>query len=99
MNPLNRKKQPGDRQFESLSPISCGFLLPQRKEGRTMRKTKEREGDSTLAVDLEKLAGMLSCGTATARQIGEAAGARIVMERRVLYSVTKVQKYLELIAT
>ena len=63
-----------------------------------MRKTKEREVDSLLAVNLETLAGMLSCGTATARQIGEAAEARIVMGRRVLYSVSKVKKYLELIA-
>ena len=63
-----------------------------------MRKTKERDVNHVLAVDLETLAGMLSCGTATARQIGEAAEARVTMGRRVLYSVSKIQKYLDAIA-
>ncbi len=38
---------------------------------------------------------MLSCGHATARKIGEQAGARIVIGRRVLYSVEKVKEYLK----
>jgi len=38
---------------------------------------------------------MLSCGRATARKIGEQAGARIEIGRRVLYSVDAVKKYLE----
>ena len=37
---------------------------------------------------------MLSCGRATARKIGEQAGAKIVIGRRVLYSIEKVKKYL-----
>ena len=37
---------------------------------------------------------MLSCGHATARKIGEQAGAKIVIGRRVLYSVEKVKNYL-----
>ncbi|MCC8046138.1 MAG: hypothetical protein LIP12_11690 [Clostridiales bacterium] len=65
-----------------------------------MKKTKEHDIDSSqlLALDIERLAGMLSCGTATARQIGEDAGARIMVGRRVLYSVNKVKKYLDSIA-
>ena len=63
-----------------------------------MRKTKERETNQLLAVDIDKLSGMLSCGQATARQIGEDAGARIIIGRRVLYSVSKVERYLEAIA-
>ena len=63
-----------------------------------MRKTKERETDQLLAVDIDKLSGMLSYGQATARQIGEDAGARIMIGRRVLYSVSKVERYLEAIA-
>ena len=55
-----------------------------------MRKTKERETDQLLAVDIDKLSGMLSCGQATARQIGEDAGARIMIGRRVLYSVSEL---------
>lgn len=63
-----------------------------------MKKTKDRETDRLLSVDVEKLAAMLSCGQATAKKIGEEAGARIVIGRRVLYSVSKIQKYIEKMA-
>ncbi len=63
-----------------------------------MRRTKERETEQLLAVDIEKLSAMLSCGQASARKIGEDAGARVEIGRRVLYSVSKVSKYLEDIA-
>ena len=64
-----------------------------------MRQTKERESSLRLAVDSRALrAALLSCGQMTARKIGEDAGARIVIGRRVLYSVQKVEKYLEAIA-
>lgn len=43
---------------------------------------------------IEGLSAMLSCGRATARKIGEQAGAKIVIGRRVLYSIEKVKKYL-----
>ena len=38
------------------------------------------------------------CGKTTARQIGEASGAKITIGRRVLYSVSKVERYVEAIA-
>ena len=60
-----------------------------------MRKTKARDTDLVLAVDIERLAAMLSCGHTTARKIGEEANAKIVVGRRVLYSVNKVQSYLK----
>ena len=63
-----------------------------------MRQTKERESDLRLAVDIDGLAALLSCGQATARKIAVDAGARIIIGRRVLYSVKKVEKYLEAIA-
>lgn len=63
-----------------------------------MNKTMAREADNALAVDIDKLSAMLSCGHATARKIGEQAEARIVIGRRVLYSVEKVQKYIQLLA-
>ena len=50
-----------------------------------MRQTKERESNLRLAVDIDGLAALLSCGQMTARKIGEDAGARIVIGRRVLY--------------
>lgn len=60
-----------------------------------MNKTTQRKSDQQITVDVEKLAGMLSCGRATARKIGEQAGAKITIGRRVLYSVDAVKKYLE----
>lgn len=63
-----------------------------------MNKTKTRNPDYLIAVDIDKLSAMLSCGHATARKIGEQAEARILIGRRVLYSVSKVQKYLELMS-
>lgn len=63
-----------------------------------MNKTFNRNDPDVIAVDIEKLAAILSCGCATARKIGEQAEARIFIGRRVLYSVNKVQKYLDSIA-
>ena len=57
-----------------------------------MKQTKERKADKMLAVNIEGLAAMLSCGEATARKIGEDASAKIMVGRRVLYSVSKVEK-------
>ena len=57
-----------------------------------MRQTTQREAARLLAADIDRLAAMLSCGQATARKIGEDAGARILIGRRVLYSVDRVQR-------
>lgn len=62
-----------------------------------MKKTTERETTEQIAVDIQKLSAMLSCGLATARKIGEQAGAKIIIGRRVLYSVDKVRNYLDCI--
>lgn len=59
-----------------------------------MNKTKCRKTDQSITVDIEKLSAMLSCGHATARKIGQQAGARIVIGRRVLYSVERIKSYL-----
>ena len=50
-----------------------------------MNKTKIRATEQPIAVDIEGL---------SARKIGEQAGAKIVIGRRVLYSIEKVKKYL-----
>lgn len=63
-----------------------------------MNKTHKIEASTIIAVDIDGLAKMLSCGHATARKIAEQAGARVEIGRRVLYMVSKVQKYLEDIA-
>ena len=59
-----------------------------------MNKTKIRATEQPIAVDIEGLSARLSCGRASARKIGEQAGAKIVIGRRVLYSIEKVKKYL-----
>lgn len=63
-----------------------------------MNKTFNRNDPDVIAVDIEKLSAILSCGCATARKIGEQAEARIFIGRRILYSVNKVRKYLDSIA-
>ena len=60
-----------------------------------MRKTALRDCDYLITVDVRTLAAMLSCGVTTARKVGEQAGARIQIGRRVLYSVDAVKKYLK----
>ena len=63
-----------------------------------MNKTIRRNEPDIIAVDIDKLSAILSCGHATARKIGEQAEARIYIGRRVLYSVSKIQKYLDAIS-
>ena len=60
-----------------------------------MNKMANRQTEHPITVDIEHLAAMHPCGHATARKIGEQAGAKIVIGRRVLYSVDKVKKYVE----
>ena len=59
-----------------------------------MNKTLLRETNQQIAVDIERLSAMLSCGRATARKVGEQAEAIICIGRRLLYSVDKVRQYL-----
>ena len=51
-----------------------------------------------LTANTETLAECLDCGRATAVKIGEAAGARITIGKRVLWNVHKVQEYLDGVA-
>lgn len=52
-----------------------------------------------LALDTTDLMQVLSCGRSTAVEIGEAAGARIQIGKRVLWNVEIIQSYLDSIAT
>lgn len=49
-------------------------------------------------VDTNGLQAMLSSGRKTAVSVGNAAGARIQVGRRVLWNVKKIQKYLDTIS-
>lgn len=50
------------------------------------------------SVDTKELQEMLSCGRVTAVQIGNNAGAKIQIGRRVLWNVRKVNAYLDSIS-
>lgn len=62
-----------------------------------MRKTSNymSENRGQLAVGIDELKEMLSCGRTTAEQIGKDAEAIIKVGRRKLYHTAKIQKYLE----
>ena len=49
-----------------------------------MRKTTEYKIENRLAVDIEGLMAMLSCGEVTAKKIADYAEARVIIGRRVL---------------
>ena len=67
-----------------------------------MRATSKNENIKNLdkiCVDTNELMSLLSCGRTTAVQIGGQAGARIEIGKRLLWNISKVQKYLDTIAT
>jgi|UniRef100_UPI004027141F hypothetical protein len=65
-----------------------------------MRATKKSEMVmNQVAVTTENLQNILDCGRPTAVEIGTLAKARVEIGRRVLWNVSKVQKYLDTIAT
>ena len=65
-----------------------------------MRATKKSEMImNQVAVTTENLQNILDCGRPTAVEIGTLAKARVEICRRVLGNVSKVQKYLDTIAT
>lgn len=63
-----------------------------------MNKPNRQEIENPIAVDIEKLSAMLSCGHATARKIGAEAGAEIRINRRVLFNVKKIREYIDSIS-
>ena len=67
-----------------------------------MRATNQNESiisQDRLAVTMERLQNILDCGRPTAVEIGTLAKARVEVGRRVLWNISKVQKYLDMIAT
>ena len=69
-------------------------------EERKMQKTKISKEilENKKTVDTLGLQSMLSCGRKSAVDIGMAAKAKITVGRRVLWSVTRIEKYLESIS-
>lgn len=65
-----------------------------------MRATQKSEMVmNQVAVTTENLQNILDCGRPTAVEIGKLAKARVEIGRRVLWNVSKVQKYIDSIAT
>ncbi len=67
-----------------------------------MKATKKSDSiisKDRLAVTTDRLQNILDCGRPTAIEIGVSAKARIEVGRRVLWNVSKVQKYLDSIST
>ena len=61
-----------------------------------MRRTGTKVASvNNLTVDTAGLQSLLSAGYPTAVEIGTAAGAKITVGRRVLWTVSKIQKYLD----
>lgn len=60
-----------------------------------MRKTRTIETNNKVSVNAETLAKVLDCGKPTAMKIGDAAGARFQIGKRVLYKLDKVEKYID----
>ena len=50
--------------------------------------------NNNITVSTETLAEMLDCGLVTAKKIGNAAGAKIQIGRRVLWNTEKIRSYL-----
>lgn len=66
-----------------------------------MRRTKNIPSTTEaerLAVTTEELQALLGCGRKTSVDIGEQAGARLQLGRRVLWNVDKIKVYLDLIS-
>jgi len=51
---------------------------------------------NSVTVNIEQLCFILNCGRSTAMKIAEKAEARICENRRVLYNVKKIKKYIDL---
>lgn len=62
------------------------------------KTTKEVKACDKVLVTTEALQELLSCGRSTAVAIGEDSHARVEKGRRVLWSVSKVKEYIEIIA-
>lgn len=59
------------------------------------RTTTTNVSVNDLTVDTEGLQRLINAGRQTAVEIGTAAGAKIVIGRRILWNVSKIRKYLD----
>lgn len=62
------------------------------------RKKSASNAENPYTVTMDELKSMLNCGYASARKIGEASGARVVIGGRVFYIFSRIEKYMEKLA-
>ena len=62
------------------------------------KKAQIKKIDNPLTVDTEGLKSLLNCGRNTAVKIGKQAGAEIRIEKRLLWNVAKVERYINAIS-
>ena len=60
---------------------------------RTLSNISTPEGK--ILVDIKGLKSILSCGSPTAYEIADRAGASVKIGKRRLYNVRKIEEYLE----
>lgn len=60
-----------------------------------VKRTKRETTLERIAVDTDELAALLSCGTSSARKVGEAAGAKIKLGGRVLWNLRKIREHID----
>ena len=61
---------------------------------RATKKFDDQQGFEKLTITTDRLQAMLGCGRKSAVQIGDLAGARIQLGKRVLWNVNKVKDYV-----
>ena len=61
---------------------------------RATKKFDDQQGIEKLTITTDRLQAMLGCGRKSAVQIGDLAGARIQLGKRVLWNVSKVRDYV-----
>lgn len=66
-----------------------------KERGVHMLRKSAIASNSNITITTEELMNRLQAGRITAVSIGIAAGARIQIGRRVLWNVSKIQKYLD----
>ena len=61
---------------------------------RATKKFDDQQDIEKLTITTDRLQAMLGCGRKSAVQIGDLAGARIQLGKRVLWNVGKVRDYV-----
>lgn len=59
---------------------------------------EEKQEVRQMLIDTDHLKKMLSCGIVTAKRIGNEANAKVVVGKRTLWNVKKIEDYIDKIS-